>query len=231
MKAEIFYTLIAIACLDSTYIPRNGKITPHRSDMLRSKDGESNHQLSVTWGGLCLGSVMGIAVVCDTDHHCGGLPSLFNVNFSYTYWFNRYVGIIGNLALFGDLYHSIICDEYVSNSIVQLDLGIRWSYNGRGINRGNGRCYSGRLMVNIAWGSFMKNLNEDRVEFEPQLDRLGISISLTPFEMVIKRGFTLGVNLACFDIGYWFIYTGSDLALGSIILEKFKIYFGKIWSL
>ncbi len=227
MKAEIFYTLIAIACLDSTYIPRNGKITPHRNDMLRSKDGESNHQLSVTWGGLCAGSVLG-TIICYSNHCCGGLPSLFNINFSYTYWFNRYVGIIGNLALFGDPYYSIICFGGISNSIVQLDWGIRLSYNGRGINRGNGRCYSGRLMVNIAWGSFMRIVNVGR--FEPQLDRFGINISFVPIEMVTKRGFICGANVVCFDVAYWFIYTSSDPAVLSI-LKGIKIYFGKIWSL
>ncbi len=46
---------------------------------------------------------------------------------------------------------------------------------------------------------------DDRKYFKlisPQLNKIGISVGLTPFEMVTGSGFTLGIDFLYLDIGF-----------------------------
>ena len=231
MKTRIFYVLIVIICLNSNdsddVVSEEGSTI--KSEIIKDNDNKNNivsrsrHQLSITWGGLNGGTFVGAFVFIVEFRNGKGLgifiPSLLKTNFSYTYWFNNYIGFTGRTIICGDTY---VCfkDKKTCTSILQLGVGIRWSYNGKGINRNNGRCYSGRLMINGMWGSFMEDHSNSK--FEPKFKRLGVNIGLTPFEITTGSGFFLGVNLGCLDIG-----TLADV--GYVNFFRIGVSIGKSW--
>ena len=246
MRVGVFHVLIVITYLNSTLkftdVPSNNEVTSRSYDVIfkskknegnvyKSGNYESKCQLSVTWGGLSGGAVFGGFVAITKNFHPLNLliSSLLTTNFLYTYWLNNYIGFSGKVVLCGSLYADLKKESGLSNSILQFGGGIRWSYNGKGINRDNGRCYSGRLMINGMWGSFM--YDSISFIFEPRFNRFGLSIDFTIFEMVDSNGSTLEVDLGRLDIGFLCGRTKNIVLEGLLLTNLFsiRISFGKSW--
>jgi len=211
MRVKIFCALIAIICLNSIDILNNNMILPKgnitRLGNIRGYNGRndivprSNCWVSIAWRGLGVGTIFGGigSMKCDGSGLGAFIPSLLSVESSYTYWPNKYVGFVGKAILCGDAYCSFISGyDNPAVAMLQLGVGIRWSYNGRG-GRSNGTYCGGNVMVNLMGGSFADTSNEN---FEMIFDivQVGANISVAPFEWVNTKGF-FGEVGTVFDIG------------------------------
>ena len=124
MKAKIFCALIAAACLNSTdilsdnVILQRGNVTRLRNIQIYSSRNNivsgSNHWVSITWRVMGSGTFWGgfVSMYRHNGEYLGlFLPSLFSFDSSYTYWSNKYVGIVGKAILCGDMYCSFTMVE------------------------------------------------------------------------------------------------------------------------
>ena len=237
MKAKIFCALIAVTCLNSTDTLIDDNVTSREDNTIEFKDTEndssrgsivsrSKHWGSVAWRGLGAGTIAGgVISIGENDGNGLGLliPSLLSVEFSYTYWFNNYVGIVGKAILFGDAYTSFIDCEYAAVAMLQVGGGVRWSYNGRG-GRSNGTYYGGNVMINLMGGSFndVKNKNF-KIGFD--IVQVGVNISVAPFEWVNIKGF-FGEVGTVFDIGSLSVSNWGKTLFFSVI-GNIKLSLGK----
>ena len=236
MEAKIFCALIAVTCLNSTDTLIDDNVTSREDNTIEFKDTEndssrgsivsrSKHWGSVAWRGLGGGTIAG-GVVSIGAHNGNGLgvliPSLLSVEFSYTYWFNNYVGIVGKAILCGDAYFSFIDDDHPAVAMLQFGGGVRWSYNGRG-GRSNGTYYGGNVMINLMGGSFTDMSKDCKIGFK--LGQVGVNISVVPFEWVNIKGF-FGEVGTVFDIGA----LNANNARGALlitVIDNIKLSLGK----
>ena len=210
MRAKIFCALIAVTCLNSTDTLIDDNVTSREDNTIEIKDTENDSSRgsivsrSKHWGSITLreincGTIIGgIGSIVNHNGNClGFIPSLLGVEFSYTYWFNNYVGIVGKAILCGDAYFSFIDDDNPAVAMLQFGGGVRWSYNGRG-GRSNGTHYGGNVMINLMGGSFTDMSRDFKIDFN--FGQVGVNISVVPFEWVNIKGF-FGEVGTVFDIG------------------------------
>ena len=237
MKAKIFCALIAVTCLNSTDTLIDDNVTSREDNTIEFKDTEndssrgsivsrSKHWGSVAWRGLGAGTIAGgVISIGENDGNGLGLliPSLLSVEFSYTYWFNNYVGIVGKAILCGDMYFSFIDKQQNSAvAILQFGGGVRWSYNGRG-GRSNGTYYGGNVMINLMGGSFTDMGDDCKIGFK--LGQVGVNISVVPFEWVNTKNFFLKIGTV-FDIGSLSLSNWGEFLFFSVI-GNIKLSLGK----
>ena len=230
MEAKIFCALIAVTCLNSTDTLIDDNVTSREDNTIEFKDTEndssrgsivsrSKHWGSVAWRGLGGGTIIGGigSIVKHNGDDLGLLiPSLLSVEFSYTYWFNNYVGIVGKAILCGDAYTSFIYYEYPAVAILQFGGGVRWSYNDRG-GRSNGTYYGGNVMINLMGGSFTDMGDDCKIGFK--LGQVGVNISVVPFEWVNTKNFFLKIGTA-FDI--------VSLSTNDVVVDLLSAVIGNI---
>ena len=238
MRAKIFCALIAVTCLNSTDTLIDDNVTSREDNTIEIKDTEndssrgsivsrSKHWGSVAWRGLGGGTIVG-GFFSIREHNSNALglliPSLFSFDFSYTYWFNNYVGIVGRVILCGDMYFSFIDNENPAVAILQLGEGVRWSYNGRG-GRSNGTHYGGNVMINLMGGSSTDMSSDGKIDFNP--GQVGVNISVVPFEWVDTKNF-FGEVGTVFDIET--LNCGEWVNFGTLCLVNIRVSIGKNWS-
>ena len=159
MVLKILQTLVVITSLNYSTdivpnIPQGNNTTEIKNiqddDINKVQDNNSKgntvhhrckHQLSVTWEGISV-----------SHGDLGLLPSTLRHNFQYTYWFNNHIGLTSK-ASYGNMYFNLINGDGCL-SILQLGLGIRFSYNGRIGN--NSTFYSGKIMIDAMFGNSFK---------------------------------------------------------------------------
>lgn len=258
MVLKILQTLVVITSLNYSTdivpnIPQGNNTTEIKNiqddDINKVQDNNSKgntihhrckHQLSVTWEGISLFGIGGIFFASLRNGGLGLLPYTLRCNFQYTYWFNNHIGLTSK-ASYGNTYINLINGDGCL-SILQLGLGIRFSYNGRIGN--NSTFYSGKIMIDAMFGNSISLVNVDGIEVPklivPQLNKIGLSVGLTPFEMVTSSGFTLGIDFLCLDIGF-LLYGHRNTSIPPVeksiwrkfieinILSYFKIFLGKSW--
>lgn len=243
MKVKISYMLIVFMCLNgSNGIPYNSEMS-HQNDyyaLTKVRRGkkitrknflykESKHQLSITLRGISCNSGVGLI----NSRVRGFLLSLFSFNFSYTHWFNNYVGIVGSCTLIGDAYLSFT-DKKMYLSLLEPGIGIEWSYNGRGGNKDGKICYSGGFMINILWIGVVEQKVSGRNVFGFcfKYTEVGLNVGLIPFRVSIPtNGFTFAINALDTDIGRLMVGNLIDklkgLGIGNLLY--LKLTFGKTW--
>ena len=219
MGSKIFYTLIVITCLNSTNISKSDEITHH---------GSGRCWISVTGGGLSLGSILGIIEYFEDSRRNGLLSSIANITVSCTYWYNRRIGLIGRFDLFGDHYMSFKNDRAAS-SIIQVGMGIKYSYNGQG---GNNRIkktyYGGGLIISGMWGSIIEVFFDrayNTLTMKPK--RVGFNVKIIPIEMIMQSGFTCGIDLLNLDLKSFL--ECHENGISNTVLLNIRISFGKTW--
>ena len=171
---------------------------------------------------------MGIIEYFEDSSHNGLLSSIANITVSCTYWCNRRIGLIGRFNLFGDHYVSFKNDNPAS-SIMQVGMGIKYSYNGQG---GNNRIkktyYGGGLIISGMWGSVIKKFTKpeyDILTMEPK--RVGFNVKIILVEMIMQNGFTCGIDLLNLDLKSFLECYKDEIILTTVF--NIRIFFGKTW--
>jgi len=198
----------------------------NRSKKIKSYGiGDNKRQVTFTWGGINGLSTYGnICCIPDGKYSC--IPTFFNFNVSYTYWFNNYLGFDCSIAILKN-----ICTSVVNNGaylpLLEPGIGIRWSYNGRGgSNRSSGICYRGGLMISVPWIGICDVDDNDFIKWD--LTAVGVYVGLNPIRIDTLNNLTIGINALCINIVHS-ITKGFYDDFCTFNLAYIRVFIGKSW--
>ncbi len=249
MELKIFCTLITIVCLNSDTFgdtPGEGSVTSQEDSVIEFKDEDgsnednivsrSNHHLSVTCGGLNVGSIAYASNVIfrfeEDFKGWFGLLYFLRTNLCYEYYPSNWkIGFIARCTVLGNLYdekNTFLGSKYCL-PILQIGGGMTWKYN-----KSEEKRFGGDISFDVLLGSLVSVFARGSgCKDEFSLIKFGLNSSVTPLKVVYSNGFTLGfrfviVDLIMFDKNKLLSYLKKQVLLSFC---NFEFFIGKTWML